>query len=495
MFKTNRRTLKEYPCSIVRGDKITNEVKFMVEDASDLSAPWLDAGEIADAMAKNKTEDVVKIREILAKSKELKGLGMMDVAALSAARTPEVIDELFATAKQIKTEIYGKRIVFFAPLYVSNLCANECLYCAFRKSNPSIVRHALSQEEVAQQTEILINQGHKRLLIIAGENYPGGLKYILDCIDTMYSVKVKNGEIRRINAELAPMTVDEFKSLKAAEIGTYVCFQETYDRDVYKQVHARGKKADFDWRVSTFDRAMLGGIDDVGLGVLFGLADWRFDILALMRHAAHLEERFGVGCHTISFPRIEPANGSEMSMNPPNRVSDEDFKKIVAIMRIAVPYTGMIMSTRETPEMRKITLDLGVSQISAGSRTDPGGYNADGTQDNGQFQLGDHRSLDEVIREISQDGYIPSLCTACYRLGRTGKDFMDLAKPGLIKQNCAPNAISTFCEYLMDYATPETLEAGLKAIDREIEAMDADVQKVAQLMVKQVKAGKRDVFC
>lgn len=468
----------------------------MVEDPSDLSAPWLDAEEIRAAMAKYQKEDAGKIREVLAKARELKGLNMTDVAALSYTASPNLVEELYATAKDIKNEIYGRRIVFFAPLYVSNTCANECLYCAFRKSNPGILRHSLNQAEVAQQTEILIKQGHKRLLIIAGENYPGGIQYIIDCINTMYSVKVGNGgEIRRINAELAPMSVEDFKRLKAAQIGTYICFQETYDRDVYKQVHVRGKKADFDWRASAFDRAMLAGIDDVGLGVLYGLADWKFDLIAVMRHAQHLEERFGVGCHTISFPRIEPANGSAMSIDPPNRVSDEDFKKIVAITRIAVPYTGMIMSTRETPEIRKITMDLGVSQISAGSRTDPGGYNADGSQDNGQFQLGDHRTLDEVIREISKDGWIPSLCTACYRVGRTGSDFMDLAKPGMIKQHCAPNAISTFVEYLMDYASDETKEEGFKAIDREISDLDADTKKVAEAMVKQVKSGKRDVFC
>ena len=467
----------------------------MVDDPSDLSATWLDAAHIKDVMAKNSAEDPAKIREILVKARELKGLNLMDVAALSAAQSPALLDELFITAKKVKEEIYGQRIVFFAPLYVSNLCSNECLYCAFRKSNGGLVRHSLTQKEIAEQTEILINQGHKRLLIIAGEAYPGGLQYILDSIATMYATKNKNGEVRRINAELAPMSTEDFKKLKATDIGTFICFQETYDRDVYKQVHLRGKKSDFDWRASTFDRAMLAGIDDVGLGVLFGLADWKFEVLALMTHIAHLEERFGVGCHTISFPRIEPANGSEMSENPPHKVSDEDFKKIVAIMRLAVPYTGMIMSTRESPEMRKATLDLGVSQISAGSRTDPGGYSPDGKQENGQFQLGDHRTLDEVIKEIAEDGRIPSLWTACYRLGRTGKDFMDLAKPGLIQEKCGPNAVSTFCEYLLDYASPETLEAGMKAIEREIAEMEPAAQEVARLLVKQVKAGKRDVFC
>ncbi|MFA5040719.1 MAG: [FeFe] hydrogenase H-cluster radical SAM maturase HydG [Bdellovibrionales bacterium] len=470
----------------------------MVDDPSDTSAPWLDSDEIKGILDKNKKEDPVKIREILAKAREMKGLNIADVAALSQANSQDLFDELYTTAKKLKEDIYGRRVVFFAPMYVSNLCANDCSYCAFRKSNRGLVRHYLSQEEVAEQTKILLNQGHKRVLIIAGEAYPGGLDYIIKCIETIYSVKSNNGTVRRINAELAPLSVEDFKKLKAAQIGTYVCFQETYDRDVYKQVHLRGPKRDFDWRISTFDRAQQGGIDDVGLGVLFGLADWKYEILALMKHIGHLEDRFGVGCHTISFPRIEPADGSELSRNPPHKVSDTDFKKLVAIMRLAVPYTGMIMSTRETPEMRRATLDLGVSQISAGSRTDPGGYSDkdDGSEkEPGQFSIGDHRTLDEVVRTISDEGFLPSFCTACYRLGRTGVDFMDLAKPGLIKDNCAPNAISTFMEYLMDYASPETMEAGLKAIEREISDLSPQGQKLSRELIAQVRSGKRDVFC
>jgi 2-iminoacetate synthase len=345
----------------------------MVDDVSDTAVPWLDSAHLKSVQAKNTLEDSGKIKEILAKAKEVKGLNLEEVAALSAVQSPELIYDIFATAKKLKEDIYGRRVVFFAPLYVSNLCSNECLYCAFRKGNRGLVRSYLTQEEVAEQTKILLDQGHKRALIIAGEAYPGGFQYILDSIATMYSVKTENGEMRRINAELAPMSVEDFAKLKATNIGTYVCFQETFDRDVYSKVHLRGKKADFDWRASVFDRAMLAGIDDVGIGVLFGLADWKFELLGLMSQIGHLEERFGVGCHTISFPRIEPANGSEMSESPPQKVSDDDFKKIIAIMRLAVPYTGMIMSTRETPEMRRETLDLGVSQISAGSRTDPGG--------------------------------------------------------------------------------------------------------------------------
>ncbi|MDD4615732.1 MAG: [FeFe] hydrogenase H-cluster radical SAM maturase HydG [Alphaproteobacteria bacterium] len=467
----------------------------MVEDVCDTSTPWLDMPRLKNIQSQNATEDPVKIREILAKAKEMKGLTLNDVAALSAIATPDLVEELFSTARKIKEEIYGRRVVFFAPLYVSNLCSNECVYCAFRKGNRGLMRHYLTQEEVKRETVALLNQGHKRALIIAGEAYPGGLQYILDSIETMYSVKTEHGEIRRINAELAPMSVEDFKRLKASNIGTYVCFQETFDRDVYKQVHLRGKKAEFDWRASVFDRAMLAGIDDVGLGVLFGLADWKYELLGLMSQIAHLEQRFGVGCHTISFPRIEPANGSKVSENPPNKVSDDEFKKIVAIMRLAVPYTGMIMSTRETPEMRKFTLELGVSQISAGSRTDPGGYSDDIGKENGQFSLGDMRSLEEVVQALCKDGMVPSFCTACYRLGRTGKDFMDLAKPGLIKENCAPNAISTFCEYLEDYASAETKKLGMEAVMREVASLTPEGQNLANALIKKVQSGKRDVFC
>jgi len=456
---------------------------------------WLDPADINASLDRNAKEDIGRIREILDKSRELKGLDQNDVAALATVRSPELIEQLFATAKYVKEEIYGRRMVFFAPMYVSNQCANECLYCAFRASNRDLIRHTLTREEIIRETEVLIDQGHKRVLLVAGESYPGGLKYVLDAIETIYSVKKRGGEIRRINVNLAPLDVDQFRSLHEIGIGTFQLFQETYDRDVYAAVHTGGRKADFDWRCSALDRAMQAGIDDVGMGVLFGLADWRFEILALMRHIAHLEDRFGVGSHTISVPRLEPASGSDMASAPPCPVSDDDFKKIVAILRLAVPYTGLIMSTRENAKMRQETYALGVSQISAGSRTNPGGYAADEQFDASQFQLGDHRTLEEVVRDIASMGYIPSFCTACYRLGRTGEDFMDLAKVGDIKAKCAPNAIGTFLEYLTDYASSETAEAGLRAIEEEIEGMGPREQKVSRTLMKQIRAGKRDVFC
>ncbi len=439
--------------------------------------------------------DPARVREVLAKALELKGLTESDVAALTTVRDPELLEELFHAARRVKEEIYGKRLVLFAPMYVSNLCHNECLYCAFRRSNPDVVRVALTQEQVAQETLALIDQGHKRVLLVAGESYPEeGLSYIFKCIETIYSVKHGNGEVRRVNVNLAPLTLDEFKELKKTGIGTFQLFQETYHRPTYAQVHTAGRKRDFDWRVTAMDRAMEAHIDDVGMGVLFGLYDWRFEVLSLMQHVAHLEKRFGVGCHTISVPRIEPAVGSEMSTHPPHAVSDDDFRKIVAILRLAVPYTGMIMSTRESAEMRSDTLALGVSQISAGSRTNPGGYCDEEHFDTSQFQVGDHRPLDEVVRDISEMDYIPSFCTGCYRMGRTGEDFMDLAKPGLINSYCGVNALSTFVEFLENYASPETKAAGEACIARTLAGMTDSLRQRAQGLMDRVRGGERDVY-
>lgn len=465
--------------------------------SEEMKADWLKPEIINEAIQNAKKEDKSRVREILAKAKRVKGLTFPEVAVLMGITDKDLTQELFDTAMHLKEEIYGNRIVFFAPMYLTNQCANECVYCAFRKSNKELTRHSLNKEEIIKEAEILIDQGHKRVLLVAGENYPGGIKYVLDAIDTIYSVKKKNGSIRRMNVNLAPLSVEDFKLIHEKGIGTYQLFQETYDRDVYSKVHLRGKKSDFDWRATAIDRAMEAGIDDVGLGVLLGLADWRFDIMAMIQHAEHLEEKFGVGCHTVSVPRIEAAHGSEYADAPSNPVSDEDFKKIVAILRLAVPYTGIIMSTRENAQMRRDTLALGVSQLSAGSRTDPGGYAAGENEvfDQSQFQLGDHRSLEAVIKDIAEMGYIPSFCTACYRLGRTGDDFMELAKAGLIKKRCVPNAVGTFQEFLIDYASPETREAGEKAIEKEIENMEPEEQRVSKKICEKVRKGKRDVYC
>lgn len=459
-------------------------------------ATYIDEARISATLTAARACDARQVREILAKAREMHGLDASDMAALMENNDPELLEEMYAAARQVKNEIYGNRLVLFAPLYISNLCSNECLYCAFRARNRELVRRALSPEEIASETRILIEQGHKRVLLVSGERYPKeGLDYVLKAIETIYSTRSGHGEIRRVNANVAPLSVEDFQRLKAAKIGTYQCFQETYHRETYAAVHIAGVKRDFDWRATCFDRAMQAGIDDVGIGVLFGLYDWKYEVLAMKQEIDHLEDAFGVGPHTISVPRLEPAVGSSLAYAPPHPVSDSDFKKIIALLRLAVPYTGIIMSTRENAGTRRGTFELGVSQISAGSRCDPGGYAASADGYNAeQFQLGDHRSLDEVVRDVATLGYTPSFCTACYRLGRTGADFMDMAKPGLIKHHCAPNALSSCMEYLIDYAKPETRKVGENLIAHELDTMESSVQQIGRRLVTEVKADKRDVF-
>lgn len=472
--------------TIINEAKIGNALKSGIEDAKDPN----------------------RIRAILQKARELKGLSIEETSALLHVddSNKDVNAAIFEAACHVKENIYGKRVVIFAPLYIANLCQNNCLYCAFRAANTNLNRRYLTQEEIARETEVLIDQGHKRLVLLAGEAYPeDNLSYVFDSIATVYQAKNSRGDsIRRLNINIAPLDVEEFKELKNCGIGTYQLFQETYDRDIYSRVHLGGKKRDYDWRVTTMDRAMAGGIDDVGLGVLFGLADWRFEVLALLEHAAHLEKHFGAGPHTISVPRLEPALGSALSNKPLHPVSDQDFCKLVAVLRLAVPYTGIIMSTRETPALRRATLDFGVSQISAGSCTGPGGYvkhqqseqiniNSD---DSSQFSLGDQRPLDEVVRDIVKIGYFPSFCTACYRLERTGKDFMCLAKDGRIKNMCLPNALLTLQEYLLDYASPETRIEGEALIERELAKMSSSAQctKIRQMLSSLRSGSARDVL-
>ena len=459
-----------------------------------LGMNMIDAEIINNTLQKQSHEDSGYVREILAKARETNGLNLTEAAALITVKSPDLVNELFITAQEVKTNIYGNRLVLFAPLYISNYCNNECLYCAFRASKKDLTRRALNPSEIKDEVTQLIEQGQKRLLLVAGEDSSQeGLQYVLDSIKTVYSIKSKHGEIRRVNINLAPLTLEGFRKLKAAEIGTYQLFQETYHPEVYKQVHVAGQKSDYTWRLTAIDRAMEAGIDDVGIGALFGLADWRFELLATLQHAAYLSNKFGVGPHTISVPRIEPAFGSELSSNPPHAVSNFDFKKLVAILRLAVPYTGIILSTRETAEMRREAIALGVSQISAGSKTNPGGY-ADSEDNSSQFSLGDHRSIDEVIRDVISMGYIPSFCTACYRLGRTGEHFMELAKSGKIKSMCTPNALATFQEYLQDYASSETRVMGRKLIATEIRKFPKPLRKTVQNMLAKLKSGEHDIY-
>jgi len=455
----------------------------------------IDEQNIHHTLARHANSDPARVRAVLAKAAEMKGLEAEETAVLMSITDSELLHGLFETARTVKETIYGKRLVIFAPLYVANLCNNECTYCAFRARNKELKRRVLSQQGIANETKVLVEQGHKRVLLVAGESYPQeGFDYILKAIDTIYATKSGPGEIRRINVNVAPLTVEEFRRLKERKIGTYQIFQETYHHDTYKRVHLAGKKRNYDWRITAMDRAIEAGIDDVGIGVLFGLYDWKFEILALMQHISHLENKFGVGPHTVSVPRLEPATGSDIATHPPFPVTDTDFKKIVAILRLTVPYTGIIMSTRETAQMRRETFELGVSQISAGSRTNPGGYEED-AEDSSQFSLGDHRSLDEVIYDVAEKGFIPSFCTGCYRLGRTGQDFMDLAKPGDIKAHCNPNGLSTFQEYLEDYASPETRNVGEETIAKALAQLTGLPKERGEKLVNLVKEGKRDVYC
>jgi len=458
---------------------------------------FINEEEIVRILEQNQKPVPSKVREVLSKAKELKGLNLVDVAVLTNISDPMQLFELFETANHIKEKIYGKRLVIFAPLYISNLCSNECSYCAFRAKNDLIVRRSLTQPEIVNKTETLIREGHKRVLLVAGESYPEqDFKYVIDSIASIYGAHVGNGEIRRVNVNVAPLETEEFKQLRDARIGTYQLFQETYHPQTYQEVHLGGKKKDYHYRLTALHRAMEAGIENVGTGVLFGLYNFRFELLALMQHIRELETVFAIGPHTISVPRIEPATGSDFSSHPPHAVSDLNYRKIIAILRLAVPYTGIIMSTRETTHMRRETFALGVSQISAGSITSPGGsrHKVQG-EEGSECSLGDPRSLDEVVRDIAALGYIPSFCNSCHRLGRTGHDFMDIAKPGEIKQHCNPNAISTFMEYLMDYASYETRLIGEDLIEDVMDTMEGVARERAFLMLEKIKKGKRDMYC
>ncbi|MBU1218996.1 [FeFe] hydrogenase H-cluster radical SAM maturase HydG [Myxococcota bacterium] len=438
--------------------------------------------------------DAAEVMEILQKSKSLSRLSMRETAVLANVSDPDLRKQIHDAARDLKDSIYGNRLVIFAPLYISNLCNNDCSYCGFRVSNRGIKRRALTQEEIAEETVNLLKTGQKRALLVSGEAYPGGkIDYILDSVRTVYSVRHGKDNIRRINVNIAPVDIEEFKQLKEAEIGTYQLFQETYHEETYHKLHTRGPKRDYSYRLETIDRAFEAGIDDVGIGVLFGLYDWKYEVLALMNHIEHLEAKFGMGPHTISVPRLEPATGCDITETPPYPVSDDDFKHIIAILRLSVPYTGLILSTRENAAMRRASFELGISQISAGSRTNPGGYSDSESCE--QFSLGDHRSLDEVIYDIVTHGFIPSFCTSCYRLGRTGLDFMEYAKPGDIKKKCHPNALFTFTEYLIDHASERVRQVGSEMIRRELEAVNPpEFREKLRTILDKIKDGERDVF-
>lgn len=441
-------------------------------------------------------DDLETVERILAKARERKGLTHREASVLLACEIPEKIDEIFALAEQLKKDYYGNRIVLFAPLYLSNYCVNGCVYCPYHAKNKHIARKKLTQEEIVREVTALQDMGHKRLAIEAGEdpvNNP--IEYILECIHTIYSIKHKNGAIRRVNVNIAATTVENYRKLKEAEIGTYILFQETYHKESYEKLHPTGPKHDYAYHTEAMDRAMEGGIDDVGLGVLFGLELYRYEFAGLLMHAEHLEAVHGVGPHTISVPRIKHADDIDPSAFD-NSISDDIFAKICALIRISVPYTGMIISTRESQQVRERVLPLGVSQISGASRTSVGGYVEPETEEDitsAQFDVSDQRSLDEVVNWLMKLGYIPSFCTACYREGRTGDRFMSLCKNMQILNCCHPNALMTLKEYLEDYASDETKKLGMELIERELlKIPNPKVKRIATEHIHDIAEGKRD---
>ncbi len=467
---------------------------------SEKERQFIDVNGIFSLLSDWSEPDAAHVRDVLDHAAEQKGLSPEEVAVLVHTRNRDLWEETFALSRKIKEDIYGRRIVLFAPLYVSNYCSNDCVYCAFRRSNSACSRHALNDEDLRAEVLALEQAGHKRLLMVYGEHPKYGVDYIAETIRTAYETRTDDGhgEIRRVNINAAPMEVDEYRKLKDIGIGTYQVFQETYYPGRYAELHPKGtKKADFTYRLNALHRAQRGGLDDVAIGALFGLYDWRYEVLGLLLHALELEREFGVGPHTISFPRIEPAINTPFNEETSYKVGDEDFKKIVAIIRLMVPYTGMILTAREKPALRRAVMHLGVSQIDGGSRIGVGSYQRDDpgpVLERQQFSIHDDRSLDEVVRELAEDGFIPSFCTACYRLQRTGDHFMSLAKKGFVKRFCQPNAILTFREFLLDYAARETVEAGERVIEREKLEVAENTLNPLEEKLAHLASGERDLY-
>lgn len=445
--------------------------------------------------AQENSQNKELVRSILEKARQCKGLNHREAMVLLECEDETLIEEIYSLAREIKQKFYGNRIVMFAPLYLSNYCVNSCVYCPYHVKNKHIARKKLSQEEIRQEVIALQDMGHKRLALEAGEDpIHNPIEYILESIQTIYSIKHKNGAIRRVNVNIAATTVENYRRLRDAGIGTYILFQETYHKENYEKLHPRGPKSNYTYHTEAMDRAMEAGIDDVGLGVLFGLNTYRYDFVGLLMHAEHLEARFGVGPHTISVPRICSADDIDASTFE-NAISDEVFQKLVAVIRISVPYTGMIVSTRESQKSREKVLALGISQISGGSRTSVGGYAHEELpeENSAQFDVSDTRSLDDIVAWLLRLGYIPSFCTACYRKGRTGDRFMSLVKTGQIANCCAPNALMTLREYLEDYASPETKALGTEMIVQQMQYIpNPAIKKRALDYLKQITEGKRD---
>jgi len=441
---------------------------------------------------------VARVREIIAKSLNKEALSVAETAALVITDDPQLHEEIFAAARQLKETVYGNRIVLFAPLYIGNDCINDCTYCAFKRSNFQAVRRTLTPEEIRQQVTALEDHGHKRLILVFGEHPRYDADFIADTVRNVYSVRSGHGEIRRVNINAAPLDIEGYKKVKDAGIGTYQIFMETYHHGTYAAMHPNNtRKGDYLYRLDGLSRAFEAGCDDVGLGVLFGLYDWRFEVLAMVRHALYLQERYNVGPHTLSFPRLRPAHGVEFDEQ--YFTTDDEFKRIIAILRLAVPYTGLILTAREKTELRRELMSFGVSQIDAGSRIELGGYTEAGdaqVMEREQFSLADIRSLDEVMCQLMEDGYVPSFCTSCYRSGRTGEHFMEFSIPGFIKRYCTPNALLTLEEYLVDYASPDTREVGEKLIVEELAKMEEGEMKQRTLQqLEEIKhRNVRDIY-
>jgi 2-iminoacetate synthase len=440
--------------------------------------------------------DKIAVREIIAKSMNKEPLTVNETAQLLAVNDKDLLEEIYDAARALKKNVYGNRIVIFAPLYIGNHCINDCKYCAFRRSLRTTVRKSLNTDEIIDQVEALEDAGHKRLILVYGEHPQYTPEFIAESVKTVYSVKKGKGDIRRVNINAAPMNYEGYKTVKAAGIGTYQIFMETYHHEAYAKYHPSDThKGNYEYRLDGLTRAYEAGCDDVGIGALFGLYDWKFEVLAMVTHSRYLMERFGCGPHTVSFPRIRPAHG--IKLEEKYIVSDDDFKKLVAILRLSIPYTGMILTARETPEIRREVMEFGVSQIDAGTRIELAGYTKDSKQElnKEQFSIGDTRSMDEILQELLQNEYIPSFCTSCYRQGRTGEQFMEFAIPGFIEKFCTPNAMITLKEYLLDYASPETQRIGNELIKNELEKYNhPNKDKLIENLKKTEEEQKRDLY-
>ena len=458
--------------------------------------PFIDPDEIWDYLNSVKP-DKQRVRDVIQASLEKKRLSLEETAVLINATDPDLVEEIKEGARTLKEKVYGERIVLFAPLYVGDLCTNNCQYCGFRSSNKGVKRLTLSDNELITETKALIDQGHKRLILVYGEHPKYSAEFIAETVRIVYGVKHGSGEIRRVNINAAPFDIPGFRTIKDAGIGTFQVFQETYHEPTYARVHLGGVKRNYEWRLTALDRAQEAGIDDVGIGALFGLYDWRFEVMGLVRHVNHFEAVYRVGPHTISFPRIQ--NALSLDIDKTHIVKDEEFVRLVAILRLAVPYTGLILTAREPAHTRTQVLRFGVSQIDGGTNLELGGYSKAKKEEQDlsmeQFQINDTRSLNEIMDELIRSGYIPSFCTACYRLGRTGEHFMEFSVPGFIKRYCSPNALLTLAEYLEDYAPEDTKAAGYKLIDEKVEELGKH-QKTDRLNEKilQIRQGKRDLY-